>query len=104
MHTSQQSHLNQWRSVRSASAVGARMREHLRIGTRPCHYVRTHVPTGTTYAANFNGTQAPQWGDGDWQHTSTAVLMRIGAELVARWNSGPERTLWTYELHEGDAP
>lgn len=104
MHPNQQQHLNQWRSDRSASAAGASMRAHLRIGTRPCHYFRTHVPSGKTYAADFNGSHAAQWGTEEWQHTSKAELLRIGAELVARWNSGPERTLWKYELHDGDAP
>ncbi len=104
MHTSTQDHLSAWRAGRSASQAAEMVRASLGMGVRPCHYVRTHVTSGTTYAANFNGSHAPEWSEHDWQHTSRARLMQLAMRLVERWNAGPEHALWHYELREGNAP
>lgn len=98
-----QTHLTEWRSSRASSPAGNRVRDSLGMGVRPCHFVRTHVPTGSTWAGDFNGSHAAEWSDENWQHTSRARLMQLAMELVKRWNSGPERTLWRYELESGNA-
>ncbi|WP_425953183.1 hypothetical protein [Ralstonia pseudosolanacearum] len=72
---------------------------------RPYHFIRTHIPTGSQYAGNFNGTHHMYWGGDEWKHTSLANLSRTAFDLIKRWNSArPENTLWHYEVADGPAP
>lgn len=72
---------------------------------RPVHIVKRHIPSGTLYASNFNGTQHPLWGETQWDHTPHRQLLRIAHDLVDGWNrQQPANTIWAYTLGDGPAP
>ena len=65
------------------------------------HFVRTHLPTGRVWHADFNYSHGACFGDaaGHSERWST----RVAINLVSGWNAQHKDT-WRYELANGPAP
>lgn len=68
---------------------------------RPFHFRRVHIPTGRVWAADFNGTHSPCWGE-DWAFYPLRRLQEEAARCIADWNRSQPST-WIYALADGPA-
>ena len=100
-HNLPQATTSQFIGSARGQAAGAK---RLPLKERPCHFVRTSLKTGTAWSVNFNASHHTCFAEQTWPWSREDLQIAEGARLVQQWNSGPERTLWCYELRIGPIP